>query len=783
MALLQSRRLITAITLAIIFLPMLSFSQVKIKEKVEVHPKAPANVPLKSERNARTVAGSNTFFDPPLFVNDPNLGLGLALTSTLTISGSVTIGGDILGNQHAKLLVVSDQEHPIAWKGKFGWVGELSSGESPYTGTFSAESYPDVRLYLFDYLWTDGERTITFNENTLTYDFTGLLYQGTSGTPVPVTANATVSGSILPQYRFDHWGLGAENMRVTGRDSTWVGVVPLDGTGGEPGEDGTPTEGGEYSPWCISPKDVEVTLRVDAAGDYVFLAYEEVLIDETTGELIVGPYHSGREITMPLAIVGSDYEIPMTPVLVYDDSKGTFEGQSDTVYITVTGEGKSTTIPVVIEKSEILLGETKYFYVARVDGEPKIKETKTTTLPGDFFPSFTWGDNPVTRVQEEPNSGKPLGKKSGVYWETGKPIPNSTGNLPAGMIRLVGRYWHADSVYQVQLKATHPKGSVSSVIKVEKPSKLGNQYSVVTDVKGHTLQLDDEIIKYAGQWGIPPQIIKGQIERETVPMFTPCWRYEPFLDIMSQKNVDFLYKKNGTKRLFVVDSAGMGGDFPSDHSPDYVKPTDYEKSRLKLSSFLEDHLERYVDRIKMVVVYNNEYARILTYKLKQCYKDALVLGLKDTKKNKDAANFAIELMKNAFHWKENGSVYDVYAQTRIATSYGYFQMMYPTAVTTTFEETGSFYDSPGSFFMSRSAIELPPEKLNEYEYLFPRHVDFTLQHLREALGKPTMIPESNWTMGFEKTWIETLQKHNRYHLNYGLEVISNSSHYWPSINK
>jgi hypothetical protein len=300
----------------------------------------------------------------------------------------------------------------------------------------------------------------------------------------------------------------------------------------------------------------------------------------------------------------------------------------------------------------------------------------------------------------------------------------------------------------------------SALIEVKKPGNLGNNYSVVTDVKGHPMRVDEEIIKYAGQWGIPPQIMKAQIDQETVPKFTPVWRYEPFTDLDNQKQPDYLVNKDGSKKLWVVDDEGLGGDFPNDHLPSCVTPTDYEKSRPSIYGFLEDHFERYVDRVTVSVVYKNDYAALLTKDLKQCYREALTLGLRDTKKNKDAANFAIELIKNRFHWKEYGSVYSGYAQTRIATSYGHFQMMYPTAVATTFEETGSFYDSPGALFMNRSATELPPEKLNEHEYLFPRHVDFTLQHLRKALGNPSMIPESNWTMGFERIWIATLQKHN-----------------------
>jgi hypothetical protein len=300
--------------------------------------------------------------------------------------------------------------------------------------------------------------------------------------------------------------------------------------------------------------------------------------------------------------------------------------------------------------------------------------------------------------------------------------------------------------------------------------------STINDVFGHEINLDDIIIKFAGENGIPPQMIKGHIDKET--QFKNAYRYEPFEDISIQNDIDrknnFMTKKNGTLLPFVVSEAGMGGDFPVGH--DNVSPTPYEKTPQKITQFLEDHLERYVDRNKLLVIGKQDYTKELTRDLKRLYKECKDLGLK----GKAAANYAIEIMKNRFHWKEYGDNYNnLYAQTRISASYGLTQMLYSTAVSSSFEETGSRYGSPHSKYMKRSDSALPPEKLNEIDYLFPRYVDLMLQRLRKVLGKPITIPDHEWNGGFEKTWINAFQKHNPGEKEYGKKVLDISKNYLP----
>ncbi|MEK6756818.1 MAG: hypothetical protein AABZ02_11765, partial [Bacteroidota bacterium] len=189
--------------------------------------------------------------------------------------------------------------------------------------------------------------------------------------------------------------------------------------------------------------------------------------------------------------------------------------------------GRLETLPVVVEArwntivsitsfnvrySAILLGETKYYYAVEEEiegeqGEPRrvlrIKETTSPTLPpgavtSDIWAGNRWQDSPVSNFEDAPNSGKKLG----VYWEKDKPVPGGGGDLPGGMIRLVGRYWHADSVYRVRLLASTDRMTNVVGVEVRKPAELGNLYTKAKDVFDREISVDDTCIAYGGQHGI-----------------------------------------------------------------------------------------------------------------------------------------------------------------------------------------------------------------------------------------------------------------------------------------
>ncbi|MGA3286544.1 MAG: hypothetical protein ABSD46_03865 [Bacteroidota bacterium] len=456
---------------------------------------------------------------------------------------------------------------------------------------------------------------------------------------------------------------------------------------------------------------------------------------------------------------------------------------------------------IVVKGSEILLGETKYYYATQeTNGELTIHETASTELPAGAVSSDIWGNNPVAPLLIET---EPSGRKMGVYWE--KKFPKYLGgtyidmdDLPTGMIRLVGRYWHKDSVYTVKLTTGNYSTPTSLGIEVKKPDILGDpnisnesRHTNITDVKGKPLCLDDTIFKYAGEWGIPPQIIKGQIEKETLPHFAFNWRYEPFLDSRLQHNPDDIETYFTEGMPFIVTETSMGtGDLPTLHTNEVPYP--YNSSSVKISIYLfqdnnwdSKYVQHHTGDIPDKIVGSNILTKrwaILYAQIKSKNKNITDADARTQAHNKLQAE--IQYPKNTI-----GKNYDNFAQTRIVTSYGLIQMMYTTAVIDTFKETGSRYSTPGSVFMDRYENTLPPEMLNEYDYLFPRYVDFTLQHLRASLGGVSSIPTHEWPGGFESIWTTTIQKHNPGEKDkyenplYGWDVLARAIQYLPSIKK
>ncbi len=102
-----TRRFVSTIATLLLISSILA-SQVRIKERVEIKPKV--------QKQAHTAAIYD-FFSPPLFVNingQPALTLG----SSLTMTGTVTVNGDIGANQQADVMYIGRYENNIAWQGR-----------------------------------------------------------------------------------------------------------------------------------------------------------------------------------------------------------------------------------------------------------------------------------------------------------------------------------------------------------------------------------------------------------------------------------------------------------------------------------------------------------------------------------------------------------------------------------------------------------------------------------------------------------------------------------------
>jgi len=464
---------------------------------------------------------------------------------------------------------------------------------------------------------------------------------------------------------------------------------------------------------------------------------------------------------------------------------------------------------IEVRYCSILLGETKYFYAVEGGGGEtrpwmKIYEATSPELPSGAQTDGVW--TVVRRSGVEPNRGKRLG----AYWEQEKPIPNGTGTLPLGMMRVVGRYWHPDSIYMVDVIATKRvwwKGSQGTIgyrvpIEVKKPDVLGDpdltdqaRHSVVKDVTNSDLDLDALLIKYAGENGIPPQIIKGQIEKET--SLKSAWRYEPFKDLEWQRES---YRKYFASDLPFNVREGVPNDLPPSYTN--VSPTPYVRSLVKIGDFAVQHwFDRYVQRgtgaEPDVILGSKELTRIWFWVF---LNTSLAMG-------QSGIPVGIPEMKRYTHDFVKGRILDGtfegfgrIAQTRKVTSYGYVQMLYITAVDFSWRETEGRYGTIGRAYVDKRDVTQYPEKLNEQDFLFPRYSDFTLFDLRLAITEATRgkkikandkystslvetIPEGNWPTGFDQVWTRAMQWHNLGEAGYGQDVMLKANNYLPAYKE
>ncbi|NLT50201.1 MAG: hypothetical protein GXX85_04710, partial [Ignavibacteria bacterium] len=428
----------------------------------------------------------------------------------------------------------------------------------------------------------------------------------------------------------------------------------------------------------------------------------------------------------------------------------------------------------------IMLGETKYFQLIEMPGcldfygnptpntyyikAAKVSETGEPILDAFAVNQDVWGDDPVSIV-DETKDGKPAGKRVGVYWEKKWPdfsknvkidkettikTFNKMNAVKPGLIRLVGRFWSADSTYKVKL-STNTTYNKNIDIEVVKSGKLGNntvEYKrsalnnkfKVQDVRGNDILIDTLIYKYAGDTGIPPQLFKAQAWKETD--ISTSYRYEPWEDIKFQLPENFnQYFKNSFD--YVVDTTkaeemGSGKGIPIDHTnlPKVSYPTEPKKIYEMLA---ESFKSRYWQRGP-----ENTYPK--DEEIKKVYDEIKPIIQKDTTLSDSqiktkALDSLIYCIKNKIDSRLNK--FDKIAQTRIMSSYGYFQQTYYNATDFSLHK------------FRKIAKDYPPEYLNELEHSFKTYIDRLTYY-----KKPSKIAGQNWVEGFEQRFFDLESKYN-----------------------
>jgi hypothetical protein len=149
MTFLSGCRLLTAIILSSILIPLISPAQVTIKEKMEIKPKVPLKNQSIGKPHGQLNGSSVDYFNPPLFTGG-TLTLGAALVST----GKIDIQGEIdCDNQDVLAVVLPGglQDRIIAWKGRQPSAAgcNMDEGKTPYYVTLPGGSnVPNIRMSL-----------------------------------------------------------------------------------------------------------------------------------------------------------------------------------------------------------------------------------------------------------------------------------------------------------------------------------------------------------------------------------------------------------------------------------------------------------------------------------------------------------------------------------------------------------------------------------------------------------------------------------------------------------
>lgn len=449
---------------------------------------------------------------------------------------------------------------------------------------------------------------------------------------------------------------------------------------------------------------------------------------------------------------------------------------------------------------EILLGETKYFQAKYPDPNSNkliIEEVK----PGpDGIPKLNgglpidvWGDNPVSVVECDS-----CGKKMGVYWEKEKPVWKGNvnkGNLKKGLIRIVGRYWHQDSTYIVKLKATRDNGDSASVkLKVVSPNilKSNNQadsYSKTRDVFDTIINIDSLCIYYGGINGIPPQFIKGHIYQEAAKIdfggtvgkgFAPSYRYEPYT-VQKWKGLLDGMKNNP---FYILATTNVN---PPNHQ--HVKVIPYfsgdtitvwqivaEYSQLLQDGSTEES-RLYGVRTHLDTMNYGKYKTIQRQYHSFFVETAKILinNADGTKRKLSFAERAdstnkrmIVYLRDEFEFEDlnrTKGMKNMIAQTRIASSYGYFQPLYTTAI------------NRNDNWLYPENADNPPENLNKNDIIFPMATRMYRVYLEKGL---TNQSGNNWTLGLESSLKKYILEVWNADDNYPNEVMSNVNRFLPN---
>jgi len=365
---LPSRTSLEQLTCFLLLVPGFLYSQVIIREKVEIRPKLTPKFSMTSDSLPKPVS----YFDPPSLVLQDGLPT-VTLTSRLEVRGEIDQEPvSLLPNEHVVIAFMQGSpEYAIRSIGRDpgGSGGSPYSRDTPFAGEWGKGGRVDCRMYGFNSnVWIEAQREInllppdsSLQDPVATFSYRAEFYRHQAPS-LWITGRAMAAAAILPKARLTRWEVRSDKIRLSNDERAYIEFTSFDGTGAL------------YWPIRIPGAVAPVTVKVRAKGPYAYLE---------------GANEQG-ELTVQLLDWSGGYS-PMNQVeLVFDPRRGKVPDNRDTATVLLSGGGKSDSVQVELvydpldhltvelEREEVTYGEGTAVTVIAKDVNDQEAEIDTT---------------------------------------------------------------------------------------------------------------------------------------------------------------------------------------------------------------------------------------------------------------------------------------------------------------------------------------------------------------------------------------------------------------------
>ncbi len=305
------------------------------------------------------------------------------------------------------------------------------------------------------------------------------------------------------------------------------------------------------------------------------------------------------------------------------------------------------------------------------------------------------------------------------------------------------------------------------IIEVKKPARLGDNHQKANDVRGTQFNLDSLIIRCGGKYGVMPQFLKAMVSVESMGLFNPCYRYEPYTDVAELQTKDRAgrpyYESAKFSHYRILDAADKGRpDIPMDHSnvlnsvgaemtyPGYTTIWDYYQMHASFYSLTIS--QQYAPKYEWKDLFR-QFAKKLFEK-----NPEELSGTEQPVVEQATRTQFLDWEKTKF----KGGMEHMVAQTRICASYGLLQLMY---------HRGAEYPQNNGGYL--------PEAINDYKVGFR----YGLMHLISKFNLRSVLnnrfDDPTWQGGLEAKYKRAVGLYNGGGNSYANKVISQVATFAP----